>query len=67
MRNKQVECNLYIYILSRLYRFGYEISVLIHKRTVFRTAAGSYVTERFHGRMDVIIFLMFKVAEILGV
>ena len=27
MRNKQVEFNPYIYTLSKLYRFGYEISV----------------------------------------
>ena len=27
MRNKQVEFNRYIYTLSKLYRFGYKISV----------------------------------------
>ena len=27
MRNKQVEFNPYIYTLSKLYRFGYEISI----------------------------------------
>ena len=43
MRNKQVEFNPYIYTLSKLSRFGYEISVflLIHNRAVFRTAAGA--------------------------
>ena len=47
MRNKQVEFNPYIYTLSKLSRFGQEISVLIRIRAVFRTAAGtaiSYVT-----------------------
>ena len=28
MRNKQVEFNPYIYTLSKLFRFGHEISVL---------------------------------------
>ena len=27
MRNKQVESNPYIYTLSKVYRFGYDISV----------------------------------------
>ena len=31
MRNKQVESNPYIYTLSKLYRFGYEISVFWYK------------------------------------
>ena len=31
MRNKQVELNPYIYTLSKLYRFGYEISVFQYK------------------------------------
>ena len=48
MRNKQVEFNTYIYTLSTLSCFGYEISVFkINNRAVFRTAAGaaySYVT-----------------------
>ena len=66
MRNKQVEFNAYNYTLSKLSRFGYEIFLfLIHNRAVFRTA-GSYVTERFHGRIDVKIFLMFIVAENTG-
>ena len=46
----------------------YEISIfLIHNRAVFGTAAGTAtVTERFHGRMDFKIFLMFIVAENTG-
>ena len=67
MRNKQVEFNPYIYTLSKLSRFGYEISVF------------KYTTERYteqppeqpahksrlslYGKMDVKIFLMFIVAE----
>ena len=34
----------YIYTLSKFFRFSNEISILIHKRAVFRTTAGSYVT-----------------------
>ena len=41
LRHKQVELNPYIYILSKLPRFGDEISVFMHIRAVFRTAAGS--------------------------
>ena len=45
MRNKQVEFNPYIYTLSKLPCFGYEISVfLIHNRAVFRTAAGTAIS-----------------------
>ena len=47
MRNKQVEFNPYIYTFFKLSCIGYEISILIHNRAVFRTAtgaAGSYVT-----------------------
>ena len=50
MRNKHVEFNPYIYTLSKLSCFGYEISVFKYTtadRAVFRTAAGaagSYVT-----------------------
>ena len=42
---------------------------LIHNRVVFRTAAGtagSYVTRRFHEKMDVKICLMFIVSENTG-
>ena len=70
MRNKQVEFNLYIYTLSKLSRFGYEISV-------FKYATGRYSEQppeqpahtsrqRFHGNMDVKILLMFIVAENTG-
>ena len=67
MRNKQVEFNPYIYNLSKLSRFGYEISV-------FKYTTGRYSEQPpkqpahtarmfLHGKMDVKIFLMFIVAE----
>ena len=67
MRNKQVEFNPYIYTLSKLARFGYEISV-------FKYITGRYSEQppeqpahtsrlSLHGKMDVKIFLMFIVAE----
>ena len=70
MRNKQVEFNPYIYTLSKLSRFGYEISI-------FKYTTGRYSeqppeqpahTSRMflHGKMDVKIFLMFIVAENTG-
>ena len=70
MRNKRVEFNPYIYTLSKLSRFGYEISV-------FKYTTGWYSEhpseqpahtswQRFHGKMDVKIFLMFIVAENTG-
>ena len=66
MRNKQVEFNPYIHTLSKLSRFGYEISV-------FKYTTGRYAEQppeqpahasrqQFHGKMDVKIFLMFIVA-----
>ena len=66
MRNKQVEFNPYIYTLSKLSRFGYEISV-------FEYTTGWYSEQppeqpahtsrlSLHGKMDVKIFLMFIVA-----
>ena len=70
MRNKQVEFNPYIYTLSKLSRFEYEISV-------FEYTTGRYSeqppeqpahTSRLSlvGKMDVKIFLMFIVAENAG-
>ena len=70
MRNKQVEFNPYIYILSKLSRFGYEISV-------FKYTTGRYSEQppeqpahmsrqQFHGKMDVKIFLMFIIAKNTG-
>ena len=67
MRNKQVQFNPYIYTLSKLSRFGYEISV-------FKYTTGRYSeqppeqppnTSRLshYGKMDVNFFLMFIVAE----
>ena len=66
MRNKQVEFNPYIYTLSQLSRFGYEISV-------FKYTTGRYSEQppeqpahmsrlSLHGKMDVKICLMFIVA-----
>ena len=70
MRNKQLEFNPYIYTLSKLSRFGYDISV-------FKYTTGRYSeqppeqpahTSRMflHGKMDVKIVLMFIVAENTG-
>ena len=70
MRNKQVEFNPYIYSLSKLSCFGYEISV-------FKYTTGRYSeqppkkparTSRMflHGKMDVKIFLVYIVAENTG-
>ena len=66
MRNKQVEFNPYIYTLSNLSRFGYEISF-------FKNTTGRYSEQPpeqpahtlrmfLHGKMDVNFFLMFIVA-----
>ena len=46
MRNKKVEFNPYIYTLSELFRFDFEISVLMHNRAIFRTAVSSYVKRK---------------------
>ena len=70
MINKQVEFNPYIYTLSKLSPFSYEISV-------FKYTTGRYseqppeqpaYTSRLplHGKMDIKIFLMFIVAENTG-
>ena len=70
MRNKQVEFNPYIYTLSKLLRFGYEISIF--KYTTGRyaeqpTEQPAHTSRMFlHGKMDVNIFLMFIVAENTG-
>ena len=70
MRNKQVEFNPYIYTLSKLSRFGYEICVF--KYTTWRYSEQPPEqpahTSRLslHGKMDVKIFLMFIVAENTG-
>ena len=69
MRNKQVEFNPYIYTLSKLSHFGYEISVF--KYTTGRYSEQPPAAEQpahtsrmfLHGKMDVKIFLMFIVAE----
>ena len=68
--NKQVEFNPYIYTLSKLSRFGYEISVF--KYTTGRyseqlTEQPAHTSRMFlHGKMDVQIFLMFIIAENTG-
>ena len=67
---EQVEFNPYIYTLSKLSRFGYEISV-------FKCSTGRYSeqppeqpanTSRMfvYGKMEVKIFRMFIVAENTG-
>ena len=67
MRNKQVEFNPYIYTLSKLSRFGYEISFFKYtterysEQPLEQPAHASRML--FHGKMDVKFFLMFIVAE----
>ena len=71
MRNKQVEFNPYIYTLttlSKLYRFGYEISgffLLQITRSVFygRHYSSLHRLMSLHGKLNVKSFLMFIVAE----
>ena len=67
MRNKQVELNTYIYTLSKLSRFGYEISVFKYKTGRYSEQPSEQPahTSRLslHGKMDVKIFLVFIVAE----
>ena len=48
MRNKQVEFNPYIYTLSKLYRFGYEISVFNTKHPVIIPRASLFVVTPSH-------------------
>ena len=70
MRNKQVEFNPYIYTLSKLYRFGYEISFFLIQNTwsLFygRHYSSLHRLMSLHGKIDVNIFLMFFVAEHTG-
>ena len=70
MRNKQVEFNPYIYTLttlSKLYRFGYEISVLLiqNTRSLFygRHYSSLHRFMSLHRKLNVKICLMFIVAE----
>ena len=70
MRNKQVEFNPYIYTLSKLSRFGYEISVFKYTAGRYSEQPGRYSEQpahtyrlSLHGKMNVKIFLMFIVAE----
>ena len=67
LHEKQVEFNPCIYTLSKLSRFGYEISV-------FKYTTGRYSEQppeqpahtsrlSLHGKMNVKFFLMFVVAE----
>ena len=69
MRNKQVEFNPYIYTLtslSKLYRFGYEISVFNTKHPVIILRAPLFVVTPSHVaslKIECQIFLMFIVAE----
>ena len=61
-----VEFNPYIYTLSKLSRFGYEISVFKYKTGRYSEQPllpehPAYTSrEQVHGRMDVRIFLMFE-------
>ena len=48
MRKKQVEFNPYIYTLSKLYRFGYEISVFNTKHPVIILRASLCVVTPAH-------------------
>ena len=73
MRNKQVEFNPYIYTLttlSKLYRFGYEISVFLiqNTRSLFygRHYSSWHRLMSLHRKLNVKIFLMFIVAENTG-
>ena len=70
MRNKQVEFNPYIYTwttLSKLYRFGYQISVFLiqNTRSLFygRHYSSLHRLMSLHRKLNVTIFLMFIVAE----
>ena len=67
MRNKQVEFNPYIYTLTKLYRFGYEISVFLipNTRSLFygRHYSSLHRLMSLHGKLNVKIFLMFIVAD----
>ena len=73
MRNKQVEFNPYIYTLttlSKLYRFGYEISVFLiqNTRSLFYGCHYSPLHRlmSLQRKLNVKIFLMFIVAENTG-
>ena len=71
MRNKQVEFNPYIYTLttlSKLYRFGYEISVLQTTRSLFYGCHYSPLHRlmSLQRKLNVKIFLMFIIAENTG-
>ena len=70
MRNKQVEVKPYIYSLSKLSRFGYEISVFKYTTGRYSEQPLEQPAQRsrlsLHGKMDVKIFLMSIAAEITG-
>ena len=70
MRNKQVELNPYIHTLSKLSRFGYEISIFKYTKGRYSEEPPEQPThtswQRFHGKMDVKMFLMFIEAENTG-
>ena len=67
MRNKQVEFNPNIYTLSKLSRFGYEISVFKYTKGRYSEQPAHMSLMFLHGKMDVKIFLMFIVAENTGI
>ena len=64
-KNSRIQ-SLYSHFI-KLSDFGYEISILVHKRVVFRTGARSYVTETVPSNMNVNFFLIFIVTETLEV
>ena len=70
MRNKQVEFNPYIYTLSKMSRFGYEISVFKYRTGRYSEQLPeqpAHTSRMFlHGKIDVKICLMFTVAENTG-
>ena len=70
MRNKQVEFNPYTYTLSKLYRFGYEISVFNTKHPVIILRASLFVDTPSHVaslKIECVnFFLIFIVAENIG-
>ena len=70
MRKKQVEFNPYIYTLSKLSSFGYEISVFKYTTGRYSEQPPEQPAQMSHlslvGKMDVKIFLTFIVAENTG-
>ena len=66
-QTSRIQSLIYFYTLSKLYRFGYEISVFLiqNTRSLFygRHYSSFHRLMSLHGKMDVKFFLMFIVAE----